>query len=151
MNTILHHSLLSSPFLLSIPADTNVSCLAPWVINLSVREDIFIVSQDAQPRIPNPNLSEWRRVRHTDWCDTLLYACRPISLPPILLLLFLISLLTWPLVYRHHQLNTTSLNICPTNDCGVKKSINLSAPWGGCWGVQVLKLNSEVVIKKHAR
>lgn len=100
--------------------DTNVSCLDSRVINLSLREDTFIVSQDAQPWIPTPNLSAWRWVGHTDWWETLLYPCRPISLPPGLLLLFLVSLLTWPLVYWHHQLNTASLTICSTNDCVVK-------------------------------
>lgn len=72
------------------------------------------------PHIPNPNLSERRRVRHTDWWDTL--PSRPISLPPARCFLSL----SWPLVYWHHQLNKTSSNICSANDC-VVKSINLRA------------------------
>lgn len=99
------------------------SCVDPSVMNPSQREDIFILSQGAHPT------SQILICRSRDGSDTQTdgtnAAVRMLSYQSSSARRCFLSP-SRPLVYWHHQLNTTSSTICSTNDC-VVKSINLQA------------------------
>lgn len=88
-------------------------------MNPSQREDVFILSQGASPA------SQILICRSGDGADAQTDGIRRRT--RVILSVFLSFLSpSRPLVYWHHQLNTTSSNICSTNDC-VVKSINPQA------------------------
>lgn len=124
LNTILHPSFPSSLSPCFSSHDTNAcsSCLAPWIHH---KEKMYLFChQEAHPTSPVLIcLSGDGSDTQTDG----IRCCTHVILSVFSRLSHCCFLsLSWPLVYWHHQLNTTSSYIYSTNDC-VVKSINLQS------------------------